>query len=90
MSHRKELEMYSNLDMAAIEKATYLFDFDRAVQCVVPLCVCSGDGLIGCCRCPTWGYPTEDAYYRDASSADSVLSIRIPFMAIHATDDPVW
>ncbi|EXJ79722.1 hypothetical protein A1O3_08005 [Capronia epimyces CBS 606.96] len=40
-------------------------------------------------QCPTWGYPTEGAYYRDASSVDSVLAIRIPFLAIHAEDDPV-
>lgn len=38
---------------------------------------------------PTWGYPTEGAYYRDASSADSVLAVRIPLFAIHAEDDPV-
>lgn len=40
-------------------------------------------------QCPTWGYATEGAYYRDASSADSVLSIRVPTFAIHAEDDPV-
>lgn len=40
-------------------------------------------------QCPTWGYPTEYAYYRDASSADSVTAIRIPTFAIHAEDDPV-
>ncbi|VUC24654.1 unnamed protein product [Clonostachys rosea] len=40
-------------------------------------------------QCPTWGYPTEDAYYRDASSSDAILSIRIPFFAYHATDDPI-
>jgi len=38
---------------------------------------------------PTWGYPTEGAYYRDAASTDSLLAIRIPFLAIHAEDDPV-
>ena len=38
---------------------------------------------------PTWGYPTEGAYYRDASSVDALQSIRIPFLAIHADDDPV-
>jgi uncharacterized protein len=38
---------------------------------------------------PTWGYPTEGAYYRDASSSDSVLAIRIPFFALHARDDPI-
>ncbi|RFU73536.1 hydrolase [Trichoderma arundinaceum] len=40
-------------------------------------------------QCPTWGYPTEFAYYRDASSSDAVLSIKIPFLAISATDDPI-
>jgi len=40
-------------------------------------------------QCPTWGYPTEGAYYRDASSADSVLDIKIPCLCIHAEDDPV-
>ncbi|QIX01664.1 hypothetical protein AMS68_007181 [Peltaster fructicola] len=40
-------------------------------------------------QCPTWGYPTETAYYRDASSDDAVLSIRIPVMALHSVDDPI-
>ncbi|KYK61492.1 hypothetical protein DCS_02634 [Drechmeria coniospora] len=40
-------------------------------------------------QCPTWGYPTVYAYYRDASSTDAVLGIRIPFVAIQATDDPI-
>ncbi|KAL6910802.1 Alpha/Beta hydrolase protein [Trichoderma evansii] len=40
-------------------------------------------------QCPTWGYPTETAYYRDASSSDAILSIKIPFLAISATDDPI-
>jgi uncharacterized protein len=38
---------------------------------------------------PTWGYPTEGAYYRDASSADSLLAVRIPLFAVNASDDPV-
>jgi len=38
---------------------------------------------------PTWGYPTEGAYYRDAASTDSLLAIRIPFLAVHAEDDPI-
>ncbi|CAF9915577.1 MAG: hypothetical protein ALECFALPRED_010249 [Alectoria fallacina] len=38
---------------------------------------------------PTWGYPTEGAYYRDASSCDSLLAVRIPLFAIHAEDDPI-
>ncbi|KAJ5826180.1 hypothetical protein N7474_003318 [Penicillium riverlandense] len=40
-------------------------------------------------QCPLWGYPTEGAYYRDASSTDSMLAIRIPFMTIQAEDDPI-
>lgn len=40
-------------------------------------------------QCPTWGYPTEGAYYRDASSVDALLAVRIPFYGLHAEDDPV-
>ncbi|VUC37621.1 unnamed protein product [Clonostachys rosea] len=40
-------------------------------------------------HCKTWGYPTVFTYYRDASSSNSVLAIRIPFLALHATDDPI-
>jgi predicted alpha/beta-fold hydrolase len=40
-------------------------------------------------QCPTWGYPTEHAYYRDASSVDAVLNIRVPTLALHARDDPI-
>ena len=38
---------------------------------------------------PAWGYATEGAYYRDASSVDSLLAARIPIFAINAEDDPV-
>ncbi|KAF2397195.1 hydrolase, alpha/beta fold family [Trichodelitschia bisporula] len=40
-------------------------------------------------QCPTWGWPTEGAYYRDASSVEPLLAIRIPVLAIHAEDDPI-
>lgn len=40
-------------------------------------------------QCPTWGYPTEGAYYRDAASTDSLMGIRIPFLSVQAEDDPV-
>ncbi|KAJ5203983.1 AB-hydrolase YheT [Penicillium cinerascens] len=40
-------------------------------------------------QCPTWGYPTEGAYYRDAASTDAMLSIRIPFLSVQAEDDPI-
>lgn len=37
----------------------------------------------------SWGYPTEGAYYRDASSDDALTAVKIPFLAISAEDDPV-
>ncbi|KAF2464616.1 medium-chain fatty acid ethyl ester synthase/esterase 1 [Lindgomyces ingoldianus] len=40
-------------------------------------------------QAPTWGYPTEGAYYRDAQSCDAVTAIKIPFLGINAEDDPV-
>lgn len=40
-------------------------------------------------QCKTWGYPTEEAYYRDASCSDALLAVRIPFFAISAADDPI-
>ncbi|KAK4219699.1 Alpha/Beta hydrolase protein [Rhypophila decipiens] len=69
--HKESLVGKTKLDFDAIDRLTYLYEFDRAVQTV------------------TWGYPTETAYYRDASSADAILGIRIPFFAVHAEDDPI-
>ncbi|KAF2179110.1 medium-chain fatty acid ethyl ester synthase/esterase 1 [Zopfia rhizophila CBS 207.26] len=40
-------------------------------------------------QAPTWGYPTEGAYYRDAQSTDAILAIKIPFLGINAEDDPI-
>jgi predicted alpha/beta-fold hydrolase len=40
-------------------------------------------------QCPTWGYPTEGAYYRDAQSVDALCGVRVPFLGINAEDDPV-
>lgn len=40
-------------------------------------------------QCPTWGYPTEGAYYRDAQSVDALSAVRVPFLGINAEDDPV-
>jgi predicted alpha/beta-fold hydrolase len=40
-------------------------------------------------QCPTWGYPTEGAYYRDAQSVDALVAVRIPLLGINAEDDPV-
>ncbi|TDZ22557.1 putative esterase [Colletotrichum orbiculare MAFF 240422] len=70
-NHQDEIEKHTALDLERLKKATYLWEFDREVQCIA------------------WGYPTEEAYYRDASSSDAVLAIRIPFLALHAKDDPI-
>jgi predicted alpha/beta-fold hydrolase len=40
-------------------------------------------------QCPTWGYPTEGAYYRDAQSVDALCAVRVPLLGINAEDDPV-
>ncbi|GKT58757.1 alpha/beta fold family protein [Colletotrichum tofieldiae] len=69
--HKEAVQKYTNLDLERLQNVTYLWEFDREVQCI------------------SWGYPTESAYYRDASSSDAVLAIRIPFLALHATDDPI-
>jgi hypothetical protein len=38
---------------------------------------------------PAGGYPTAAAYYRDGSSADPLLAVRIPLLALNALDDPI-
>lgn len=86
--HKKVLQQLTDLDFDVIENTKYIYDFDRAVQYVVP-CPMPYRSLLTQARCPSWGYPTEEAYYRDASSVDSVMGIRIPFLALHSKDDPV-
>jgi uncharacterized protein len=71
-----------SLHKESIQKYTDL-DFDRIMKITY---LYEFDQEV---QCPTWGYPTVGAYYRDASSADSVMAIRIPFLAISAKDDPV-
>lgn len=36
-----------------------------------------------------FGYATVGAYYRDASSVDSLLRVRVPTLIVHARDDPI-
>lgn len=38
---------------------------------------------------PMFGYNTATEYYRDASSCNRLLSVRIPFLAINSLDDPI-
>jgi predicted alpha/beta-fold hydrolase len=40
-------------------------------------------------QCPTWGYPSENSYYRDTSCVDAVTAIKIPVLTLHAKDDPI-
>ncbi|KAF3483716.1 medium-chain fatty acid ethyl ester synthase/esterase 1 [Arthroderma uncinatum] len=40
-------------------------------------------------QAPVWGYPTETAYYRDASSIDSLFGVKIPLFAVQAEDDAI-
>jgi predicted alpha/beta-fold hydrolase len=37
----------------------------------------------------SFGYPTVDSYYHDASSSKWILGIRIPFLCLSALDDPI-
>jgi predicted alpha/beta-fold hydrolase len=69
--HKDSVQKYTNLDFDALQNITYLYEFDRAVQC------------------ETWGYPTEDSYYRDASTTDALMAIRVPYFALSAADDPI-
>jgi hypothetical protein len=69
--HREQILENPAIDLEALLKSKYLYEFDRHVQC------------------PTWGYPTEGAYYRDSQSVDALLAVRIPFLGINSEDDPV-
>ena len=89
-NNRKGIETHTTLDYERLQRITYLYEFDREVQLVTSSHILPLQDMADrSSRCPLWGYPTEDAYYRDASSTDAVLAIQIPFLAIHAVDDPV-
>lgn len=78
------------MNIERVMNIKYLYEFDRYVFSIslskVRTLLIEGTREL---QGPTWGYPTENAYYRDASSSDSLLAIRIPLFAIHAEDDPV-
>ncbi|KAM6484821.1 hypothetical protein HDV62DRAFT_404604 [Trichoderma sp. SZMC 28011] len=38
---------------------------------------------------PMWKYPTETVYYREASSVNPLLSVRVPIFALNSEDDPL-
>ncbi|CAI5475257.1 unnamed protein product [Closterium sp. Yama58-4] len=37
----------------------------------------------------SFGYPSVDAYYRDASSCRSIKDVRLPLLCVQALDDPI-
>lgn len=59
------------------------------MRVMVPAAVGMQAEPLSAVQLPMWGYPTRGAYYRDASSVDAVLAVRVPLFAINAEDDPV-
>jgi predicted alpha/beta-fold hydrolase len=84
--HVDELTHHPRLNVDDMKDVKYIHEFDRYV--FLPGTLQYTD-ISRAVQCPLWGYPTEGAYHRDASSVDSLLAIRIPFLAINAEDDPV-
>lgn len=89
--HKEQICRNIAIDWDKLMSTQYLHDFDRWVKyshlglpSVADHCLRRRE-----LQCPTWGYPTEGAYYRDASSVDSLLAVRIPLFAINSIDDPV-
>ncbi|KAF2865667.1 medium-chain fatty acid ethyl ester synthase/esteras-like protein 1 [Massariosphaeria phaeospora] len=72
--HKEVMVRNERIDVERVGRCRYLYEFDRYVEVI---------------QAPTWGYPTEGAYYRDSQSCDALLSVRIPFLAINAEDDPI-
>ena len=93
LSHKESLLKHTNLEWERISNVTYLYEFDREVQYVILYLPSSDKHVLLLTnldnRTATWGYPTEGAYYRDASCSDGIMAIRIPFFALSAADDPV-
>ncbi|KAJ5022946.1 hypothetical protein J3E73DRAFT_393337 [Bipolaris maydis] len=87
------LNIYSNAlgnGMKQTFQQQYSFDFDTyAHSC--PEDVRKITKLINksVVQLPMWGYPTTGTYYRDASSVDAVLAVKVPLFALNAEDDPI-
>ena len=88
--HIDEISRNPRVDVEEVRSIKYLHEFDRYVIPSIVL-IDRGSDLDSCraLQGPTWGYPTEGAYYRDASSVDSLLAVRVPLLGINAEDDPV-
>lgn len=90
LRHVDQVAKNPRIDVERVRRITYLHEFDRyqtdGLGTVKPFTDFQRYREL---QGPTWGYPTEGAYYRDASSSDSLLAVRTPLFAIHAADDPV-
>lgn len=83
------LKRNARIDPERVRKTRYIHEWDRSVDVNgMDLNTMIADQSSEV-QCACWGYPTEGAYYRDASSTEPLLGIKIPFFAIHAEDDPV-
>ena len=87
--HAETIAKNPRVDLEKVRKIRYLYEFDRYVCHEPPLRRSGSDCFSRELQGPTWGYPTEGAYYRDAASCDSILAVRIPLFALNAEDDPV-
>ena len=84
--HVDELSKNPRIDVENVRKTVFLHEFDRYLTLSAMRILLN---VIRELQARTWGYPTEGAYYRDASSCDTLNAIRIPFFALNALDDPV-
>ena len=88
--HIEQISQNPRVDVERVRKVIYLHEFDRYEPIFYSHAYLRNANFYDReLQGPTWGYPTEGAYYRDASSADSVLAVKVPLLAINAEDDPV-
>ncbi|KAH0566417.1 hypothetical protein GP486_000200 [Trichoglossum hirsutum] len=91
--HIEEISKNPQIDVDKVRGVRYLHEFDRSALAAIPALRTKGAypviNEIRVVQCPSWGYPTEGAYYRDASSSDSVLAVRVPLFVLNAEDDPI-
>lgn len=86
--HYEQVSKNLKLDFEKIQKVKYLHEFDREVQAPT-----WGYPTEGASPSTIFVYSLLKlrllgAYYRDASSVDALLAVRIPLFAINAEDDP--
>lgn len=89
-SHADMVLRNRSIAATAVEKIRYFFDFDMYAYNHIDHHVAITELTFkSAVQLPMWGYPTKGTYYRDASSVDAVLAVRVPLFALNAEDDPV-